>query len=74
VVVNDPMTGLLQKAIAELEKLPDDEQDALANWILAELNSEQRWAALFDQSQDVLAMLADEALAEHHAGKTLASN
>lgn len=64
------MTKLLEQAFAEANKLPQDEQDALANFLLEELASERRWTRAFDDSQDLLSQLADEALAEHHAGKT----
>lgn len=64
------MTQLLQKAFAEVSRLPEDEQDAIAAIVLAELSSERRWSELFEKSQDVLEELAEEALAEHRAGKT----
>lgn len=63
-------TKLLEKAFAEVSKLPAQEQDVLAAWILEELASEQRWDELFAGSEDVLAQLADEALAEHREGRT----
>lgn len=62
------MTKLLEQAFAEVEQLPEPEQDAFAAWIFEELASERRWAHAFASSQDVLAALADEALAEHRAG------
>jgi hypothetical protein len=65
------MTKLLQKAFDTAAQLPPDEQDAFARWLLYELESEQRWNDLFARSQDMLAKMADEALAEHKAGKTL---
>ena len=65
------MTKTLQKVIDEVSLLPADEQEAFAAWMLYELKSEQRWNELFAQSQDMLAKMADEALAEHNAGKTL---
>ena len=65
------MTDLIERVLAEINKLPAQEQDALAAWILEELASERRWMDAFDASQDLLAELADEALSEHHAGKTL---
>ncbi len=34
------MTELLQKAITELSKLPEQQQDEYANWILSKLASE----------------------------------
>lgn len=43
---------LLQRAIAELEKLPEDEQNAIAARLLAELEDEQAWAAQFDATTD----------------------
>jgi histidinol-phosphate/aromatic aminotransferase/cobyric acid decarboxylase-like protein len=64
------MTQLLDQAFKELAKLPPSEQDALAAALLAELASKKRWTVLFDGSQDLLDKLADEALAEHRAGKT----
>jgi len=64
------MTQLLEKALNEVAKLPPSEQDALAAILLEELASEKKWSELFAQSQDVLAKLAEEALAEHRAGKS----
>ncbi len=64
------MTKLLEKAFTEAAKLPQDEQDSLARLLLAELASERRWSEAFAKSQDILAKLADEALAEFDAGKT----
>jgi len=65
------MTQLLTKAFEEAGKLPEPEQNTLANWILAELISELRWEKAFAASEDLLAKLADEALVEHRAGRTL---
>ena len=64
------MTQLLTKAFEEAAKLPEAEQNTLANWILAELISELRWEKTFANSEDLLAKLADEALVEHRAGRT----
>ena len=64
------MTKLLEEAFAEASKLPEQEQDALAAVILDELASERRWDQAFANSADLLAQLADQALAEHRAGKT----
>lgn len=64
------MTQLLTKAFAEAAKFSEQEQNILANWILAELVSELRWKEAFANSEDLLAQLADEALAEHRAGRT----
>jgi hypothetical protein len=64
------MTKLLQKAFDEASKLPEGEQDALGRILLDELASERRWDELFAGSHDLLTELADEALAEHRAGRT----
>jgi hypothetical protein len=64
------MTTRLEQAFVEAAKLPLHEQEALAEWILAELQSERRWGQLFATSQAVLYSLAAEALAEHHRGQT----
>lgn len=64
------MTQLLEEALREVAKLPATEQDAIASILLEEIASEQRWATSFEKSQAVLAKLAEEALAEHAAGRT----
>lgn len=61
------MTQMLERAFAAVAKLPDEEQDAFAAWIVEELEVEHRWSQRFAQSQDVLAQLAQEALAERRA-------
>ncbi|MAT70819.1 MAG: hypothetical protein CMJ58_14990 [Planctomycetaceae bacterium] len=64
------MTTKLQEAFEKAQQLPPDEQDRLGAWLMHELASEQRWQQSFAKSQDQLAQLANEALAEHRAGKT----
>jgi len=64
------MTKLLERAFAEAVKLPKKEQDKLAKWLLAELESERRWDEAFAGSADQLADLAEEALDEHRKGRT----
>jgi hypothetical protein len=64
------MTKLLERAMAELSRLPEAEQDALAEWLLAEIDAERRWQTRFADSTDRLAELAAEALAEHRSGQT----
>lgn len=65
------MTTKLEKAISALEDLPENEQDAVADWLLAELESERRWDELFARSPALLEKMAAEALAEHRAGRTV---
>jgi hypothetical protein len=64
------MTQLLERAFTEASKLPDPEQDAFASLLLAELDSERRWAQAFAGTQGQLGALADEALREFDAGET----
>jgi hypothetical protein len=64
------VTELLEKAVAKVSVLPDSEQDALASVLLSELESEQHWDQLFVSSQDLLGLMAREALAEYRAGET----
>ncbi|MFN0300303.1 MAG: hypothetical protein ACKVQU_08100 [Burkholderiales bacterium] len=64
------MTQLLDMVIAEVAKLPEPAQDALAAILLQEIASERRWSESFAKSQDALAKLAEAALAEHAAGRT----
>jgi hypothetical protein len=64
------MTKLLEKAIEQIAKLPESEQDAVAAVLLEELASERRWTNAFAGSQEKLARLAQEALAEYEAGRT----
>lgn len=64
------MTQLLEKALEQIGKLPASDQDALAAILLQELASEQKWSAAFRDSQNALAQLAEQALAEYTAGRT----
>ena len=64
------MNKLLETAFAEASRLPEEEQEAFAAWMLDELASERRWQTLLERRPDVLERLADEALADYRAGRT----
>jgi hypothetical protein len=64
------MTKVLEKAFNEASKLTENEQDALGEWLISEIQSEREWVRAFARSQDLLARLAKEALAEHRRGQT----
>ena len=64
------MTKLLEKAFAKASELPEEEQDFLARTLLDDLAAEELWEQSFARSQDELARLAGEALAEHGRGET----
>jgi hypothetical protein len=68
------MTKLLERAFEEASKLPEVEQNALAKWMIEELESEDRWEKVFAGSEDLLDKLADEALAAYDKGKAGALN
>lgn len=65
------MTELLKKAFEAVSKLPPESQDAIAARILSELEDESRWDKAFAASQDKLSRMADEAIDEYKAGKTV---
>ncbi len=46
------MTELLRQAIAQIERLPPDQQDAIAARFLAELQDEQKWETRFSATTD----------------------
>ena len=66
------MTKLLKKAFERASELPQVDQNALAKWLLEELDAETKWEAAFAGSEDVLERLAEEALKERKQGKTKA--
>ena len=62
------MTKRLEDAITKVRQLSEAEQDAIAQIVLDEIESERRWDELFVRSPEKLASLADRAWAEHEAG------
>lgn len=64
------MTKALKKAFEAAAGLSESAQDELAAAILAEIEAEARFDATLIGSVPALERLADEALAEHQAGKT----
>lgn len=64
------MTKLLEKAFKKASKLPVVEQNALAKWLVEELEAETKWEQMFAESEGILDRLADEALEAHKKGKT----
>jgi len=64
------MTQLLEKAFSEVAKLSEEKQDAVARFVLTEIHAEDEWEKSFATSQDEIAFLAEQTLAESKAGKT----
>jgi hypothetical protein len=65
------MTTLLQQAVAEAEKLPAGDQDAIATRLLAEIDDERQWNARFAATtDDQWDRMAAEVRREIAAGRT----
>ena len=64
------MTELLKRAFQKASRLPAIDQNALAKWLLDELQVEKKWEKMFAESEDVLCQLADEAVQAHKKKKT----
>jgi hypothetical protein len=60
----------LKVAFEAASQLPENEQDTVAEWLLAELASEEEWERRFTGTQDALSVLALEASEEHDRGET----
>jgi len=65
------MTKLLEKAFTKASKLPDIEQNALAKWLMEELAAEKNWEQIFAESEDILDMLANEAIVANRQGNAV---
>ncbi|MFN0095078.1 MAG: hypothetical protein ACKVVT_09930 [Dehalococcoidia bacterium] len=68
------MSNLLREAVERAQALPEDEQERLGALLLAEVDqalADAAFDALIDSRPDVLKRLADEAWAEHVAGRTV---
>jgi len=64
------MTKALEEVFKAASRLPEAEQNALAEAIRAEIEAEKDWDKSFAGSLDVLERLADEAITDHRAGRT----
>ena len=63
------MTQALSTAVATAAQLPEEEQDALAAILLDEMESEERWSALFADSLNLLERMANEAIQDFQSGR-----
>ena len=63
------MTEALRRVVAEIERLPDDEQDRLADLLEDELN--RRWDEVLESPQSIamLDRMADGALRDAREGR-----
>jgi len=63
------MTQLLERAIKEIQDLPETEQDAIATLILDEIADEKLWDDTFARSQDKLSRMAEKVREDIRTGK-----
>ena len=63
------MSRAFDTAIEKMLALPPEEQGRIAQWLLGELQDEERWTEAFSSSQDALSMLAEGARADIKAGR-----
>lgn len=66
------MTGRLKKAFDEASRLPEKEQEELAQFLLDEIMSERQWSEAFSRSGNRLRESAEEAVKKHERGETTA--
>jgi hypothetical protein len=64
------MNKTLERAIAAVARLPDDEQEAIGCLILEEMEAERGWDERFARSGNKLAALARQARAQHATEET----
>ena len=65
------MNALLEKAIAEIARLPETAQEAIASIILDEIRAEREWDERFAATQDGLGAAVRVAIAEAARGDVL---
>ena len=68
------MNALLEKALAEVARLPEDEQETIAALILDEIAAERGWDERFAKTQDQLGALVRSARAEAARGDVVSGD
>ena len=66
------MNRHLKQAFLKASQLPEADQTRFARFLLAELEANRRWQALFSHpaSEELLERMTEEALSDHRAGLT----
>ncbi len=62
------MTKLMEQAIERLKAIPESQQDQLAQFLLAELEDEERWTASTNSHIDALQRLTQQILGDDSRG------
>ncbi len=70
-LVGVEVTTALAEAVAEAAKSSVEHQNFLAHFIMEDIAEEKKWDELFAKHPEILERLAEQALAEHRAGKTI---
>ena len=68
------MNALLDKALAEVARLPEEEQETIAALILEGIAAERGWDERFAKTQDQLGALARSARAEAARGDVVSGD
>lgn len=63
------MTKLMEKAVEALRSLSGEQQDAVAGFVLSEIESDRQWSETSLRHADKLRKLADEAREDLRAGR-----
>ncbi len=63
------MSQLFDRAVKEVRKLPEAEQEAIGALMLAEIDDERQWDESFARSPDKLKALAARAVEQVQAGQ-----
>lgn len=64
------MTDMLDRAFEQASRLPEDEQNEFAAFIIDELEAENTWAGLLKDSEGALLRMAAQAHREFEGGET----
>lgn len=64
------LPDLLTSAFEEVQKLPEESRDTLAEQLLKDIEADIQWDETLAKSPDVLATLAEKAREEYRAGRT----
>ena len=68
------MNALLEKALAEVARLPEEEQEVIATLILDEIAAERGWDERFAKTQDQLGEFVRSARAEVARGDVVSGD
>jgi hypothetical protein len=61
----------MDEALKRVAELSPERQDAVAHWLLDELEADRRWDEKLDATADKLDALAEEVLRDYQEGKTI---